>query len=117
MRQKRLGAAIMRKPNFWSIGTTLAILISWFSVSETSAARTDLLTLLNASETVDPLYLEAQASALSVAEGIPQAKADLWLPTLSLSAGTARLRQDIELGTQFGTGGEISFQTNWICLN
>jgi len=107
----------MRKPNFWSIGTTLAILISWFSVSETSAARTDLLTLLNAAETVDPLYLEAQASALSVAEGIPQAKADLWLPTLSLSAGTARLRQDIELGTQFGTGGEISFQTKNYRIN
>lgn len=111
MRRKRLGAVIMRTTFLSSMGATLVALFSWFILAETCFARTDLLTLLGAAENVDPLYIEAQESALSIAEGIPQAKADLWLPTLSFSAGTSRLRQDIELANQFGTGGEISFQT------
>ena len=102
---------IMRTTFLSSIGTTLVTLFSWLLLAETCFARTDLLTLLEAAENVDPLYLEAQESALSIAEGIPQAKADLWLPTLSFSAGTSRLRQDIELVYHFGTVGEISFQS------
>ena len=80
-------------------------------------ARSDLLTILEAAEQMDPAYREAQAAALSVAEGIPQARAALWLPTLSFSAGTSRLRQDIELATGIGTGGQISFTTQNFRIN
>ena len=74
-------------------------------------ARNDLLSILEIAEQMDPEYREAQAQALSVAENVPQAKAALFLPTLSFSTGTARVRQDIENASTFGTGGRISFAT------
>jgi outer membrane protein len=73
------------------------------------AARTDLIGVLELAEQMDPLYREAQASALAVAEQVPQARAALWLPSLSLSAGAARVKQDITTDSGFGTGGEISY--------
>ncbi len=77
-------------------------------------ARSDLLSILETAEHTDPEYREAQARALSVAEGVPQAKADRYLPTLSLTAGTSRFKKDIETAetvSGFGAGGQISFTT------
>ena len=80
-------------------------------------AGSDLMSILEAAEQMDPEYREAQSAALAVAEGVPQARADLWLPTLSFSAGTSRLRQDIETASGFGTGGQISFTTQNFRIN
>jgi hypothetical protein len=40
------------------------------------APASDLIAVLGSAEQMDPLYREAQAGALSVAEGVPQARAD-----------------------------------------
>ncbi len=74
-------------------------------------ARNDLLSILLTAEQTDPVYREAQAQARSVAEDVPQARANLFFPTLSFSTGTSHLRQDIETATTFGTGGNVSFAT------
>ncbi|MEQ8233414.1 MAG: TolC family outer membrane protein [Gammaproteobacteria bacterium] len=74
-----------------------------------ATAATDLLDVLEAAEQRDPVYREAQASALAIAEGIPQAKAELFLPSLSFRAGTGRVRQDIELQNAFGAQGLVYY--------
>ena len=56
-------------------------------------------------------YLEARDNALAVAEGIPQARAALWLPTVSFTAGASRVRQDIRLEDAFGADGVVNFST------
>lgn len=73
------------------------------------AARTDLVAVLQAAEEMDPLYREAQASALAIAEQVPQARAALWLPSLSVSAGAARVKQNITTDSGIGAGGKISY--------
>ena len=93
------------------------IAVALTAAPATCAARSNLLTILEAAEQMDPEYREAQAAALSIAEGVPQARAELWLPKLSFSAGTSRLRQDLELASQFGTGGQISFTTENFRIN
>ena len=108
---------VRRKPIVVVHILTLIIAIVMSAVPAACAARSDLLTVLEAAEQMDPVYREAQAAALSVAEGIPQARAELWLPTLSFTAGTSRLRQDIELASGFGTGGQISFTTQNFRIN
>ncbi len=75
------------------------------------AAGMDLLGVLEQAETTDPLYREAQANALAAAEGVPQARAALWLPTLSFTGGTTRVKQDITLTDAFGAGGRTAFTT------
>lgn len=74
-------------------------------------AATDLLGALAAAEDMDPFYREAQTNALAVAEGVPQARADVWLPRLSFSAAATRQRQDITLEGGFGAGGVFTFPT------
>ncbi|MGR8920813.1 MAG: TolC family outer membrane protein, partial [Gammaproteobacteria bacterium] len=74
-------------------------------------AATDLVTLLDAAEQMDPFYREAQRSALAVAEGVPQAKAALWFPRVSFNYGLNRFRQDIVNDSTFGAGGLIYFNT------
>lgn len=63
-----------------------------------SAAHTDLLGALDAAEQSDPQYREAQDQALAVAEGIPQARAQLWLPNLDFSAGISHIEQSLSGG-------------------
>jgi outer membrane protein len=80
-------------------------------------AQTDLLAVFSAAEEMDPVYREAQAAALASAEGIPQARAALWLPRLALSAGTSRVRQDIVLKNAFGAGGLTYFMSRNYIVN
>ena len=77
----------------------------------TTHAQSDLSTILELAEQTDPLYREAQANALSVAEGIPQARAELFFPSISFSTGLAKVDQDIELSQGVGAGGAIDFTT------
>ncbi|MBK8960923.1 MAG: TolC family outer membrane protein [Proteobacteria bacterium] len=63
-----------------------------------SAAHTDLLGALDAAEQSDPQYRQAQEQALSVAEGIPQARAQLWLPNINFSAGISHIEQSLSGG-------------------
>lgn len=56
-----------------------------------AAAHTILLGALDAAEQSDPQYREAQEQALSVAEGIPQARAQLWLPNINFTAGISHI--------------------------
>lgn len=73
------------------------------------SAATDLLAVLEAAQAKDPVYRETEAAALSVAEGIPQAKAALYLPTLSFSAGINRVEQDITADFVIGANGKVAF--------
>lgn len=77
----------------------------------TAVAQTDLLDVLEIAEQMDPLYREAQDTALAVAEGIPQARAQLWLPNLAFNFGRGRVRQDIELEQAIGLGGLVYYNT------
>lgn len=85
--------------------------------SPAAPAATDLLTVLAAAENRDPQFREAEARALAVAEGIPQARASLFFPTLVLNAGVSRVVQDIENEQAFGAGGNVSFSTENFRLN
>ncbi len=82
-----------------------------------AAAAADLLAVLASAEQMDPLYREAQASARSVAEGVPQARADLWLPTLTFTGGIARVKQDIAADFAFAAGGDVAFTTRDYRIN
>jgi outer membrane protein len=75
------------------------------------SAADDLIAILSAAEDMDPFYREAQDSALAVAEGIPQARANLWLPRLNFQTSTRRVEQDITLDSRgaFGAGGKLAF--------
>ena len=68
------------------------------SAAPAGAARTDLLGALDAAEQSDPVYREAQASALATAEEIPQARAALWLPKINFTAGITRIDQSLSGG-------------------
>jgi len=82
------------------------------SVCVPVAATSDLLSVLGAAEQMDPLYREAQRRALVTAEGIPQARAALWFPTLSFRAGADRVRQSIKTESSVGAGGKVAFSTH-----
>lgn len=76
----------------------------------TAPRADDLINALNLAELSDPTYREAQATALAVAEGIPQAHALLWKPELDLTTGGSHARQHIETDFAFGNGGGVAFQ-------
>lgn len=86
----------------------LACLIAACSVHTAQAAN--LVDALTLAEGADPAWREAQASALAVAEGIPQAKAALWFPTLALTAGGSHADQSITTDVNIGLGGDVAFQ-------
>ncbi len=92
----------------------IAALIGWSITNASGANLTDALTL---AERSDPTYREAQATALAVAEGIPQARASLWLPELNFTAGGAHNDQEISTDFAFGNGGEVAFQNYDYRLN
>ena len=77
---------------------------------------TDLRAVLESAIATDPQYREAQAAALAAAEGVPQARAELWLPTLRFSGSTARVKQDITLEDAFGAGGKVAYTTRRFSL-
>lgn len=85
------------------------------AVTETPGA--DLVQALTQAEQSDPLYREAQANALAIAEGIPQARAQLWLPELRFTAGGSRASQEITQDSPFGNDGEIAFNSYDYQLN
>lgn len=71
----------------------------------------NLVDALSLAEAADPSWREAQANALAVAEGIPQAKAALWFPTLALTAGGSHTDQSITADVNIGLGGDVAFQS------
>ena len=81
------------------------LLVAW------SAHAVDLIGVLEQAQQTDPQFREAQANARAVAEGIPQARADLWLPTLNVSGSTSKVKQDITLSQGVGSGGKVDFTT------
>ena len=80
-------------------------------IAASPAHAVDLLGVLEQAQQTDPQFREAQANALAAAEGIPQARADLWLPTLDFTSSTAKVKQDITLSGGFGSGGKVDFTT------
>lgn len=81
------------------------------SVPAQGSAFADLIGVLEQAQETDPQFREAQANALAAGEGIPQARADLFLPTLSFNGSTSRVKQDITLDAAFGAGGDVAFTT------
>lgn len=104
MFMKKLPNGPCRNPVYAVLGVSLAWLSSGGAFG---ASLTDALTL---AEQSDPTYREAQATALAVAEGIPQARAVLWLPDLSFTAGGSHNDQEITTDFAFGAGGGVAFQ-------
>ncbi|MCP5144295.1 MAG: TolC family outer membrane protein [Gammaproteobacteria bacterium] len=84
-------------------GLAAAILSHW-----ASAQNIDLLTVLNQAQQSDPVYRQAIANANAVAEGIPQARALLLLPTVSATGSIARNRQDNEFAGGFGASAGVT---------
>lgn len=74
------------------------------------AHASNLVDALTLAEGADPAWREAQANALAVAEGIPQAKAALWFPTLAFTAGGSHADQSITTDVNIGLGGDVAFQ-------
>ena len=89
----------------------------WLACSAAICSASDLMTLLAEAENSDPFYREAQNLALAAAEGIPQARAELWFPRITFEAGINQLSQDINNPAGFGAGGDISFGTERFRLN
>ena len=104
MFMKKLPNGPRRNPVYAVLGISLVWLSSGGAFG---ASLTDALTL---AEQSDPTYREAQATALAVAEGIPQARAVLWLPDLSFTAGGSHNDQEITTDFAFGNGGGVAFQ-------
>lgn len=92
----------------WRLTAAVVLLTQFCAVP----AATDLLSVLTLAEDSDPLYREAQDNAQAVAEGVPQANADLWLPRLTLIAGYGRVRQDIRLENAFGADGVVYYNAH-----
>ena len=92
MHTARPGAPDRRRTHPLKDAAGALIVLCCAAVLSPVAAETDLLSVLEAAEEMDPTYREARNSALAIAEGIPQAKAELYLPNLSFRAGTGRVR-------------------------
>ena len=97
------------------LGRLLFVLLA--ASAQPCLAYTDLLDAVSAAEQSDPLYREAQNKALATAEEIPQARAQLWLPTLSFSAGVTRVEQSLSGGLNFGNGNSPSYTGKEYRLN
>lgn len=76
----------------------------------------DLVSIYKLAEKNDPSYLQEIASHRATLESRPQALSQL-LPSVSLSAETTRLDQDISLSGGFGTGGEVNFNRRGYTLS
>ena len=76
----------------------------------------DLVSVYALAEKNDPSYLQEIASYRASLESRPQALSQL-LPSVALSADTARLDQDISLAGGFGTGGEANFNNRGYTLS
>ncbi len=87
------------------------VVVLAFAANLAALAATDLVSALEQAQHSDPAYREAQANALAVAEGIPQARAHLWKPVLEFTTGGSRVVQDISLDGGFGADGEVSYYT------
>ena len=72
------------------------LLVAIFLMSSSGIApAADLVELLKLAEHSEPLYREAQETALAVAENIPQARALLWKPELAFTVGGSTNALDI----------------------
>ncbi len=76
----------------------------------------DLLSVYQLAEKNDPVYLQEVASNRATLEARPQAMSQL-LPSVSLSAETTRLDQDISSASTFGSGGEINYNNRGYSLS
>ncbi len=86
----------------------IALVCSTAVVSETATA-VDLIAVLEQAQNTDPLYREAKANASAAAEGIPQARAEAWLPTLAFTGSVTRVKQEITLEEGIGAGGDVAY--------
>ncbi len=75
-------------------------LASFLAIISDNCFGQDLLAIMSEAEVNDPVFREAQSNTLAVSEGIPQARAEAWLPELSFSAGASRVQQTIAIDSQ-----------------
>ena len=71
-------------------------------------ANETLTSILQIAETSDPVYKEAKMTALAIAEAIPQARSQIFFPTIVVQASTNRVRDDIST-TSFGANGVTKY--------
>jgi outer membrane protein len=98
-----------------NIFTTLICLVSTLLLSVNCLAA-DLLSVYQLAEKNDPAYLQEVALHRATLEARPQAMSQL-LPSVTLSADTTRLDQDISSASAFGSSGEVNFNNRGYTLS
>ncbi len=95
----------------------MALVAALLLPAGSASATDDLATILELALQADPVYRQAEASALAVAEGVPQARAAAWLPVIRLTGGASRIDQEVTVEQDafaFGQLGGVGFnRTNW----
>ncbi|MCC6202881.1 MAG: TolC family outer membrane protein [Gammaproteobacteria bacterium] len=91
-------------------------LAAGLTASVQAADIPDLLAIYQDAEGTDPAYLQAQANAAAVAEGVPQARAQLFLPSLRLSGQIAYNRSDTKTAS-FGIPGISTYESKQLSLS
>ncbi len=79
-----------------------------FFVTTSVIANETLTSILKIAENSDPVYREAKMTALAIAEAIPQARSQIFFPTIIVQASTNRVRDDIST-TSFGANGVTKY--------
>ncbi|MFP6782607.1 MAG: TolC family outer membrane protein [Gammaproteobacteria bacterium] len=104
-------AVNLRRPQSLIDAAAIVLIGLVCTISDVNQARAavDLITVLEHAQDTDPQYREAKANALAAAEGIPQAQAEAWLPTLAFNASVNRVQQEITLDQGFGAGGDVAY--------
>jgi outer membrane protein len=92
---------------------TILLSSLFFSLNSMAA---DLLSVYKLAEKNDPTYLQEKASYRATLEARPQAISQL-LPSVNLSADTTRFDQDISSGNNFGSAGEVNFNSRGYSLD
>ncbi|MGH8119392.1 MAG: TolC family outer membrane protein [Gammaproteobacteria bacterium] len=80
------------------------------------AAATDLVEAYALAEASDPVYKESIAAYNATLEVKPQARSQL-LPLISFNASTTRHDQDISTDGEFGSSGEVDFNSHGYSLD
>src|ERR687896_864970 len=84
----------------------IALMVAGIGVAAPIGAE-DLATIYTLAEQQDPQFQQVEASRRAILEAKPQARAQLMLPSVTISANVARNFQDISIGDTQAQGPDI----------
>ena len=96
----------------------MVVCAPWVAVRGAGAGE-DLMQVYQLAEQKDPQFLEVQSNFRATLEHVPQARARLMLPNLSVSANTTENWQDIRYNSAaaFLPGGDFTYNSRGYSLN